>query len=336
MLLQQLDNRGLVAGMKRHCSWETDQVLAVALKQARSDISGQSDDSEDDDRDDGEDDEEGELPSIDVSTSAATAAVAVSVSEDSSRADGGASLTASHDSAQRQRLRVRNRPPRPPRILKQDVRRLMSRMLLTVLNSSDIALIASFFCQHSTPDCRLTMRCRSPSVSFTNTIDGHTLNTAFSVGLMRLVPDKTVEVEQVRLVTQQGSLKCRLEMDICVKGTNLYSILPNLMLQQLLVDFEAFSSSRQQQQHQQPQPQQQQRPQQLLVDRVGSVDAAAATREAVAYTATYDPIDVYRKVHGSIPPVLPLQVYMQGRYIVYFNEQKLIEQMKIFAVGELH
>jgi hypothetical protein len=207
----------------------------------------------------------------------------------------------------------------PPRLLKQDPRRLMSRMLSIVMNSFDVSLVSSFFCQHSTPSSELVMHFHNPFVDYTNVFRGFTLNTAYWMGLMRLAPDKTFRLENAQLITQYGSLRCRLEMDFTVQGTKLYNIFPNVLLKQLVADFETFLAANSSTNTSAQGPNHDSCP----------IDVETATADVIRYTAQYDPVLVFHRLTGSLPPLSPVSISLKGRLIVHFNEHKLIDLMDV-------
>jgi hypothetical protein len=222
----------------------------------------------------------------------------------------------------------------PPRILKHDVRRLMPCMLRNVLNSTDAVFISSFFRLHATPHSALTMRFHNSSVDFTNLFHGRHLHTPYWLGMLRLMPDKVLDIDHPRLVTQFGSLRCRLEMDVRVYGVKLYNILLDVYLQQLLVDFEAYIASNNNNDNSDNNDNPQSR--RLNVCQFTGEDCVrcpdeieTVTRQVDRFTDDYDPVRVFFKCTGVLPPLSPFLMSLQGRLVVQFDENKLIEHMDL-------
>ena len=245
----------------------------------------------------------------------------------------------------------------PPKIYKTDIRRQYPRMLGNILNSFDIGLMTSFHHQLATPDIIYSMTISGPpSNADINTIlppsvpkathvfppinpadlictfqlQGRDLLTTYWSGVLQIAPDYIMEMNNIQIITQYGSLKCKLAFDFRATASKIYAIRLDKMVEDIIGEFNDSLH-------------------------VADKDAGSSKDSSVASNASEDPLRSYcyqdaytrdigdsilpyrfdavqtfrRRRNGIMPAVNPVYLDARGKYIIHINEQKLIEKIEV-------
>lgn len=111
-----------------------------------------------------------------------------------------------------------------PRILKSDIRRIMSNMYANVLNSTDINLIASFYNQFCVSSCRSIDYANSPIIPQKVTVkrlDGVQSMVERLGQLLPQIPDFIFQLNRSYIQQELDKPGSTVVMEVQVKGTHL-------------------------------------------------------------------------------------------------------------------
>ena len=115
-----------------------------------------------------------------------------------------------------------------PRVMKNDIRRYFSRMLMNTVNSGDMGLVQDYFNTFMTGPSKFVVDYYNidPIFQLPNSLNAHgpQMMSHYLLGCFVMYPDIVIQMSDTRIITSSNWAGSKVEMDVIVLATKMYDL----------------------------------------------------------------------------------------------------------------